>query len=170
MTDDGRVPEDNPFVDNDRALHEIWSYGHRNVQGLAIDPTTGAIWINEHGPQGGDELNLLRPSVNYGWPVIGFGVNYRSGSAIHEGTHREGMEPPGHVWVPSIGISGLVVYTGDRFPEWQGNLFAGGMSGMQLARLTMDGHQVVTEETLLHGIGRVRDVRQGPRWLHLFSH
>ena len=161
LHDDGRIPVDNPFVD-ERALPEIWSYGHRNVQGLAIHPETGDIWINEHGPQGGDELNLLRPGVNYGWPVIGFGVNYRSGSAIHEGTHREGMESPVHVWVPSIGISGLLVYTGDRFPEWRGNLFAGGMSGQQLARITLDGQHVVTEETLVHGIGRVRDVRQGP--------
>ncbi len=161
LHDDGRVPVDNPFVD-ERALPEIWSYGHRNEQGLAIHPETGDVWINEHGPQGRDELNLLRPGANYGWPVIGYGVNYRSGSAIHEGTHRDGMESPVHVWVPSIRISGLLVYTGDRFPEWRGNLFAVGMSGQQLARITLDGQQVVTEETLVHGTGRVRDVRQGP--------
>jgi glucose/arabinose dehydrogenase len=138
LHDDGRVPADNPFLDHRSALPEIWSYGHRNAQGLAIHPETGDIWANEHGPQGGDELNLIRPGVNYGWPVIGYGVNYGSGAAIHEGTHREGMETPVHFWVPSIGISGLLIYTGDRFPEWRGNLF------------------------LVHGMGRIRDVRQGP--------
>jgi glucose/arabinose dehydrogenase len=162
LHDDGRVPADNPFVDQRGALPEIWSYGHRNVQGLAIHPETGDIWANEHGPQGGDELNLIRPSVNYGWPVIGYGVNYGSGAAIHEGTHREGMETPVHFWVPSIGISGLLIYTGDRFPEWRGDLFVGGMVGQQLARLTMDGQRVEIEETLVHGMGRIRDVRQGP--------
>jgi len=162
LHEDGRVPSDNPFVGRTDARPEIWSYGHRNPQGLAIHPTTGDIWLNEHGPQGGDELNLIRPGANYGWPVIGFGVNYRSGAAIHEGTHREGMEQPVHVWVPSIGISGLMVYTGDRFPEWQGNLFVGGMAGEQLVRLQMDGQRVVREETLLPGLGRIRDVRQGP--------
>ena len=160
--DDGRVPADNPFVDVDGARPEIWSYGHRNPQALAINAETGDVWITEHGPQGGDELNLVLPGVNYGWPVIGFGVNYRSGLAIHEGTHREGMEQPVYVWVPSTGVSGIMIYTGDRFPEWRGNIFAGGLAGEQLNRLTMDGHEVVIEETLVHGMGRIRDVRQGP--------
>jgi glucose/arabinose dehydrogenase len=160
--DDGRVPADNPFVDREGARPEIWSYGHRNAQGLAVHPETGDVWANEHGPQGGDELNLIRPGLNYGWPVVGYGVNYRSGTAIHEGTHREGMEPPVHFWVPSIATSGLLIYTGDRFPEWRGNMFVGGMNGQQLARLTMDGQQVVVEETLVHRMGRIRDVRQGP--------
>src|SRR5688572_7034332 len=114
LHDDGRVPADNPFVGRTDARPEIWSYGHRNPQGLAIHPETGDIWLNEHGPQGGDELNLIRRGLNYGWPVVGYGVNYRTGSAIHQGTHREGMEPPVHIWVPSIGISGLLIYTGDR--------------------------------------------------------
>ena len=162
LHDDGRVPADNPFVNRDGARSEIWSYGHRNPQGLAIHRETGDVWASEHGPQGGDELNLIRPGLNYGWPVVGYGVNYRTGTAIHEGTHREGMEPPVHVWVPSIATSGLLIYTGDQFPEWQGNLFVGGMAGQQLARLTMDGQQVVIEETLVHGMGRIRDVRQGP--------
>ncbi len=162
LHDDGRVPADNPFVGRDGALPEIWTYGHRNSQGLAINLATGDVWATEHGPQGGDELNLIRPGLNYGWPVIGFGVNYRTGATIHEGTHREGMEQPVHVWVPSIGIAGLLVYTGDRFPEWRGNLFAGGMVGEQLARLVMEGPRVVHEETLVHGLGRIRDVRQGP--------
>jgi glucose/arabinose dehydrogenase len=116
LHDDGRVPTDNPFVNRAGALPEIWSYGHRNPQGLAIHPETGDVWANEHGPQGGDELNLVRPGLNYGWPVIGYGVNYRSGLAIHEGTQREGMESPVHFWVPSIATSGLMIYTGDRFP------------------------------------------------------
>ena len=162
LHDDGRIPADNPFVDRADVLPEIWTYGHRNSQGLAIHPETGDIWATEHGPQGGDELNLIRPGVNYGWPVIGYGVNYRTGSAIHEGTHREGMEQPVHFWVPSIATSGLLIYTGDRFPEWRGNLFVGGMGGEQLARLTMDGQRVEIEETLVHGMGRIRDVRQGP--------
>jgi glucose/arabinose dehydrogenase len=162
LHDDGRVPADNPFVGQDGALPEIWSYGHRNPQGLAIHPETGDVWATEHGPQGGDELNLIRPGANYGWPVIGYGVNYRSGLAIHEGTMRQGMESPPHFWVPSIATSGLMVYTGDRFPEWKGNLFAGGMAGQQIARLVMDGQRVAAEETLLLGFGRVRDVREGP--------
>jgi glucose/arabinose dehydrogenase len=162
LHDDGRVPKDNPFVGRAGARPEIWSYGHRNVQGLAIHPETGDVWEDEHGPQGGDELNLIQPGRNYGWPVIGFGVNYDTGLAIHAGTHREGMEQPVHVWVPSIGISGMMIYTGDRFPHWRGNLFVVGMVGQRLARLTLEGQRVVLEETLVTQRGRIRDVRQGP--------
>ena len=162
LHDDGRVPSDNPFVDTEGARAETWSYGHRNPQGLVVHPDTGDVWVTEHGPNGGDELNLARPGLNYGWPVIGYGVNYGTGLAIHEGTQRENMESPVHFWVPSIATSGLMVYTGDRFPEWKGNLFAGGMAGEQVARLVMDGPRVVHEETLHHGNGRVRDIRQGP--------
>lgn len=162
LHDDGRVPADNPFVGRPGARGEIFTYGHRNAQGLAIHPETGEIWITEHGPQGGDELNLLKPGANYGWPVIGYGVNYRSGARIHEGTHREGMEQPSHIWVPSIGVSGLTFYTGDAFPGWKGDLFAGGMAGEQLARITLDGTRVVNVETLVRNRGRIRDVRQGP--------
>jgi len=162
LHDDGRVPTDNPFVNRAGAKPEIWSYGHRNVQGLAIHPETGDVWTNEHGPQGGDELNRVEPGRNYGWPVIGFGVNYQTGLAIHTGTHREGMEQPANVWVPSIGASGLMIYTGNRFPQWRGNLFVGGMARHRLARLTLDGRRVVSEETLVPQMGRVRDVRQGP--------
>jgi aldose sugar dehydrogenase len=160
--EDGRVPTDNPFVNQTGARPEIWSYGHRNIQGLAIHPETGDIWTHEHGPQGGDELNRLQRGANYGWPVIGFGVNYKTGLAIHSGTHRTGMEQPQHIWVPSIGISGAMFYTGDRFPQWRGNLFVGGMVGQQLGRLTLDGQRVVNEETLAQQVGRIRDVRQGP--------
>ena len=163
LHDDGRVPSDNPFVKQAGARPEIWSYGHRNVQGLAVHPGTGDLWANEHGPQGGDELNRILPGRNYGWPVIGYGVNYQTGRAIHSGTHRQGMEQPVHVWVPSIGISGLMIYTGDRFPEWRGSLFVGGMAGQQLVRLTLDDRGRVThQETLLQQKGRIRDVRQGP--------
>ena len=162
LHDDGRVPDDNPFVGQANARPEIWSYGHRNAQGLAFHPDTGELWLTEHGPQGGDELNLIREGANYGWPVIGFGVNYRTGSAIHEGTHREGMEAPVHVWVPSIGTSGLLIYSGDKFPEWRGSFFAGGMSYQQVSRLAKQDGRVVRHETIAHDLGRVRDVRQGP--------
>jgi aldose sugar dehydrogenase len=162
LHDDGRVPSDNPFVSRAGARPEIWSYGHRNVQGLAIHPETGDIWADEHGPQGGDELNRIQPGRNYGWPVIGYGVNYTTGLAIHSGTQREGMEQPVKVWVPSIGISGMMIYTGDRFPEWKGNLFVGGMAGQQLSRLTLSGQRVVNEELLVQQMGRIRDIRQSP--------
>ena len=162
LHDDGRVPADNPFVKTPNARPEIWSYGHRNVQGLAIHPATGEVWADEHGPQGGDELNLIRPGLNYGWPVIGFGVNYTTGLAIHSGTHRKGMEQPRHVWVPSIGISGLMIYTGDRFPQWKGSFFVGGMVGQQLVRLTHDPKRGFTgKEVLAPDLGRIRDIRQG---------
>ena len=160
LFDDGSVPPDNPFVGISGARPEIWSYGHRNPQGLAIHPETGDIWVAEHGPQGGDELNLILPGLNYGWPVIGYGVNYGSGLAIHAGTRGEGIESPKHFWVPSIATSGLMIYTGDLFPAWKGSIFVGGLAGQQIARLTMEGQRVVREETLLQGLGRIRDIRQ----------
>jgi len=161
LHDDGRVPADNPFVARQGARPEIWSYGHRNVQGIAINPATGDVWTDEHGPQGGDELNLIQKGRNYGWPVIGFGVNYTTGKAIHSGTMREGMEQPAHVWVPSIGISGAMFYTGDKFPQWKGNLFVGGLAGQRLDRLTLQGTTVTMRESLVPGMGRIRDIRQG---------
>lgn len=162
INEDGGVPSDNPFLNNPDIEPEIWAYGHRNAQGLAIDMETGAVWQTEHGPQGGDELNLVAAGENYGWPVVGYGVNYRSGLAIHKGTMDENMADPSHVWVPSIGASGLMIYTGDAFPRWRGDIFAGGMALEQLARLVMDGEMVQREETLVYGMGRIRDVRQGP--------
>jgi len=161
LHDDGRVPADNPFVNTPGALPEIWSYGHRNVQGIAVHPTTNQVWTDEHGPQGGDELNLDEAGKNYGWPVIGFGVNYRSGSNIHVGTTRQGMEQPVNVWVPSIATSGLVIYSGDRFPEWKGSFFVGGMAGQRLVRLEIDGRTVKRIENLVQDRGRVRAIRQG---------
>jgi glucose/arabinose dehydrogenase len=162
LFEDGRVPDDNPFVGRAGARPEIWSYGHRNPQSLALHPVTGELWAAEHGPQGGDELNRIRPGMNYGWPVLGFGVNYGSGRAIHGGTLGEGMEPPVHVWVPSIATSGMMIYNGDAFPGWRGSIFVGGMAGEQLARIEIRDGMSWVEETLLKGIGRVRDVREGP--------
>ena len=162
LHDDGRIPEDNPFVGVPEALPEIWTYGHRNAQGIEVHPETGEIWLNEHGPQGGDELNLLRPGLNYGWPVVGYGVNYRTGLRIHDGTHSDDTEQPRHIWVPSIGISGMLVYTGDQFPDWKGDMFVGGLRGERLERITMRDEVIVAEETLIRDMGRIRDVRQGP--------
>ena len=165
LHDDGRIPHDNPFIGSvgDEDIHlEIWTWGHRNAQGMAVHPETGDLWQNEHGPQGGDELNLIEPGLNYGWPVVGYGVNYRTGSRIHSATLMEEMEPPTHIWVPSIGVSGMLFYTGGAFPEWRGDMLVGGLSGRRLARLRMEGREVTHEETLLRGIGRIRDVRQGP--------
>ena len=162
LHEDGRVPEDNPFVGQDGVHPEIWTYGHRNAQGLALHPETGDVWLNEHGPQGGDELNLVRPGLNYGWPVVGFGVNYRTGIAIHSATHQDSMEPPVHIWVPSIGVTGMLFYTGAAFPDWQGDMIVASLRGEPLVRLTLDGQQVAREETLISGMGRIRDVRQGP--------
>src|SRR5688500_3311799 len=162
LHDDGRVPADNPFVKTAGALPEIYSYGHRNIQGLAVHPETGDVWVNEHDPQGGDELKLIRTGLNYGWPVVGFGVNYTTGLAIHSGTHRKGMEQPRHIWVPSIGISGLTIYTGDKFPQWRGNFFMSGMVGQQLVRLPHDAKRGFTNRELLAtDLGRIRDTRMG---------
>ncbi len=161
LHDDGSIPSDNPFVGQDGIEPSIWSYGHRNPQGMVYDSASGRLWINEHGPQGGDELNLIKPSLNYGWPVIGYGVNY-GGKTLHDGTHQDGMEQPVHYWVPSIATSGMVLYTGGLIEGWTGNLLVGGLGGQQIARLTMDGTEVVSEETIFSGNGRVRDIRQGP--------
>ena len=149
-------------MDREGVHPEIWTWGHRNAQGMAVHPETGDLWQNEHGPQGGDERNLIEPGRNYGWPVVGYGVNYRTGSRIHSGTLMDGMEEPTHLWVPSIGVSGMLFYTGDAFPEWRGDMLVGGLSGRRLVRLRLEGREVTHEETLLQGIGRIRDVRQGP--------
>lgn len=165
LFDDGRVPSDNPFVGQEGARPEIWSYGHRNPQGLAFHPVTGELFATEHGPQGGDELNIIRPGNNYGWPVIGYGVNYGAGAPIHTRTSLQGMEQPLYFWVPSIGASGLMIYSGDAFPAWKGNVFAGGLArpnGGGISRLVLnEDNIVVAAETLLPG-NRTRDIRQGP--------
>jgi glucose/arabinose dehydrogenase len=159
---DGSIPKDNPFVGRKDARPEIWSYGHRNIQGAAIHPVTGKLWINEHGPKGGDEINIPLAGKNYGWPVIGFGVDY-SGAVIHDSTAKPGMEQPIHHWTPSIAPSGMAFYTADAFPNWRGNLFSGALALTHLNRLELDGEKVVKEERLLGDLGlRIRDVRQGP--------
>ena len=162
LHDDGRVPADNPFAGKSEVLPEIFSLGHRNVQGAAVHPASGKIWTHEHGPQGGDEINILAPATNYGWPVITYGVNYFIGTKIGEGTHKTGMAQPLYKWVPSIAPSGMTFYTGDAYPGWKNSLFIGSLKFQMLVRLTLDGDKVAKEERLLQGIGRVRDVRQGP--------
>ena len=164
LNEDGSVPADNPFVGRAGARPEIWSYGHRNPQGLAIHPVTGQLWETEHGPQGGDELNAIHAGSNYGWPVIGYGANYTIGTELHRGREMAGMEQPAAFWVPSIAISGLMFYTGDEFPNWQNNAFVGGLSAnyRRLVRVSLNGETVTNREPLLTGEYRIRDVRQGP--------
>jgi len=163
LHDDGRVPQDNPFAGKPGWKPEKFTLGHRNQQGAALHPTTGALWTHEHGPQGGDEVNVIRAGANYGWPVITYGVNYGLGTKIGEGTAKAGMEQPLHKWVPSIAPSGMVFYMGDKFPKWQGDLFVGALRGEVLVRLRLDGEKVMHEERLLKGkLGRIRDVRAGP--------
>ena len=163
LHDDGRIPKDNPFVKQPGVRPEIFSLGNRNVQGAALHPATGELWTHEHGPQGGDEVNIIRAGRNYGWPVITYGVEYVIGTKIGEGTHKPGMEQPLHIWVPSIAPSGLAIYQGDRFPRWRGDLFVGALRGQELVRLRFDGERQVKEERLLNGtLGRIRDVRAGP--------
>jgi glucose/arabinose dehydrogenase len=163
LHDDGRVPADNPFAGQAGAKPEIWSLGNRNVQGAALHPRTGVLWAHEHGPQGGDEINVIRRGINYGWPVITYGVNYGTGTKIGEGTAKPGMAQPIHYWVPSIAPSGMAFYDGDRFPRWKGDLFVGALRDRMLVRLRLDGEKVVKEERMLKGaLGRIRDVRAGP--------
>lgn len=161
LNEDGSIPADNPFVNTPGARPEIWSYGHRSPQGLALNRTTGDLWETEHGPQGGDELNRILPGRNYGWPVIGYGVEY-GGARIHATPTRDGMEQPVEYWVPSIATSGLAIYDGDAFPEWRGSAIVGGLQGQQLVRVPLNGTTSGGKEILFEGRGRVRDIRQGP--------
>lgn len=161
---DGSVPEDNPFVGREGAQPETWSYGHRNQQGAALNPWTGQLWTHEHGPRGGDEVNIPQAGRNYGWPIVTHGINY-SGQPIPEavGREREGLEPPHHVWEVSPGVSGMAFYDDPRHPRWQRSLFVGAMAQRQLIRLSLDGDRVVGEERLLGELqARIRDVRVGP--------
>lgn len=163
LHDDGRVPADNPFAKRAGALPEKWTLGNRNMQGAALHPQTGELWTHEHGPQGGDEVNVMRPGLNYGWPVITYGVNYGLGTRIGEGQAKPGMVQPLHVWVPSIAPSGMAFVSGSQFPQWQGNVLVGALRGQMLVRLVLDGEKVIREERLLQGrAGRIRDVRMGP--------
>lgn len=160
LTEDGRPHPDNPFVDRKGARPEIYSYGHRNIQGLARDPASGRVWANEHGSRGGDELNLIEPGQNYGWPEVTYSMEYR-GPRVSDETSRPGVVDPLINWTPSKAPSGLAFYTGDRYPGWQGNLFSGSLVFGQVRRIVLDGPKVVDEEKLTIG-NRVRDVRQGP--------
>ena len=162
LKDDGTVPPDNPFVGKPGVRPEIYSYGHRNLQGLAFQPGTTTLWENEHGPQGGDEINVILPGRNYGWPVVTYGREY-SGEIISAQPWREGMEQPWTVFVPSIGISGMVFYTGDALPGWKGNLFVGGLAGMSLWRIGVSERGLLGREAIMADLRqRIRDVRQGP--------
>jgi glucose/arabinose dehydrogenase len=162
ITSDGAVPRDNPFVDRAGARPEIWSYGHRNIQSAALHPQTGQLWTVEHGARGGDELNHPEAGKNYGWPVITYGVDY-SGARIGAGTAKPGMEQPVYYWDPVIAPSGMAFYTGDAFPDWQGNLFIGSLRPGLLVRLSLVDGRVTREERYLDDLKeRIRDVRQGP--------
>ncbi|GAA4290485.1 PQQ-dependent sugar dehydrogenase [Aestuariibaculum suncheonense] len=158
---DGTVPTDNPFVNNSGAKTAIYSYGHRNPQGMTKHPETGAIWTHEHGPQGGDEINIIQKSKNYGWPVISYGINY-SGTTFTDITQKEGMEQPLFYWIPSIAPSGMAFVNSDNYPNWKGNLLVGSLKFQYLERLILENNKVVKREKLFESIGRVRDVRQAP--------
>ena len=163
LHDDGRVPADNPFAKRAGALPEKWTLGNRNMQGVTLHPKTGELWAHEHGPQGGDEVNVMRSGLNYGWPVITYGVNYGLGTRIGEGDTKPGMVQPLHLWVPSIAPSGMAFVNGSQFPLWAGDLLVGALRDQMLVRLVLNGEKVVREERLLQGrVGRIRDVRMGP--------
>jgi aldose sugar dehydrogenase len=161
LYDDGSIPADNPFVNDENARPEIFTYGNRNAQGMSVHPETGEIWTHEHGPRGGDELNVMRAGNNYGWPEITYGINY-NGTIITEDTARAGMEQPVHYWTPSIAPSGMAFVTGDRYPGWSGNIMVGALAHQHLQRVVLDGEEVVHTERLLEQIGRVREVKMGP--------
>lgn len=163
LTDEGQPAPGNPRFTDAGTRAEVYSLGHRNVQGAALHPVTGVLWASEHGPQGGDELNVIKPGVNYGWPVITYGVNYGIGTKIGEGTAKEGLAQPVKHWTPSPALAGMAFYTGDKFPQWKGDLFIGALRGQSLLRVRLDGERVVEDEFILAGqLPRVRDVRMGP--------
>jgi glucose/arabinose dehydrogenase len=163
LTEDGKPAPGNPFAADPKARPEIYSLGNRNVQGAALHPATGKLWATEHGPQGGDELNLIEPGVNYGWPVITYGVNYVTGTKIGEGTAKAGMAQPVKHWSPSPALSGFAFYTGDKFPGWRGDALLGALRGQAVIRVRLDGNKFASEEVMLAGqLPRVRDVRVGP--------
>jgi aldose sugar dehydrogenase len=161
LHDDGRLPADNPFADGKEGLPSIWSWGHRNPQGLAFHPTSGELWSAEHGPRGGDEVNLIQKGGNYGWPVVTHGINY-NGTPITEHISKPGMVDPVRHWTPSISVCAIAFYSGTDFPVWKNNLFVSGLRSQELWRLSLEGGKVVDEEIVLKGIGRIRDVTMGP--------
>ncbi|HMR16194.1 MAG TPA: PQQ-dependent sugar dehydrogenase, partial [Mariniflexile sp.] len=159
--DDGRIPEDNPFVNVPNAKKAIYCYGNRNPQGLIINPDTGDIWEHEHGPKGGDEINIIQKGKNYGWQVISYGINY-DGTSFTDITEKEGMEQPVFYWVPSIAPSGFAFVTSNKYPDWKGNMLVGALKFEYLERLVLNNGKVVKREKLLEKVGRVRDVVQAP--------
>ncbi|WP_458627230.1 PQQ-dependent sugar dehydrogenase [Winogradskyella sp. PC D3.3] len=161
LNDDGSIPEDNPFVNEANAKTAIYSYGHRNPQGMTLHPDSRQIWAHEHGPKGGDEINIIKAGKNYGWPVISYGVNY-SGTKFTEITEQEGMEQPIHYWDPSIAPSGMAFIKSDKYGDWDGSLLVGSLKFQYLDRCTLKDNKVIKEERLLDGLGRVRCVEQGP--------
>ncbi|MGV8813108.1 MAG: PQQ-dependent sugar dehydrogenase [Gelidibacter sp.] len=161
LNDDGSIPNDNPFVNEPNAKKAIYSYGHRNPQGMVVNPDTGQIWVHEHGPKGGDEINIIKKGANYGWPVISYGVNY-SGTKFTDITKKEGMEQPIHYWDPSIAPSGMAFITSDNYPGWKGNLLVGSLKFSYMDKVVLADEKVVKEERLLDGLGRVRTIVQGP--------
>ena len=161
LHDDGRIPKDNPFISKSGAKAAIYSYGHRNPQGLAVHPKTGRLWEHEHGPRGGDEINMVEKGKNYGWPVITYGINY-SGTKITDETSRSGMEQPIYQWTPSIGPCGMTFVSSDKYPKWKGNLLVGSLAFQYLERLVIENNKVTYREKLLDGMGRVRNIRQAP--------
>jgi len=161
LNDDGSIPSDNPFLQSPGAIPSIYSYGHRNPQGTAVHPVTGEVWETEHGPRGGDEINLIRPGLNYGWPVVSYGINY-DGTILTEDTVKTGMEPPVYQWTPSIAPCGMTFVTGDRFNNWKNNMLVGSLRFDYVERVVLEGNRVVHTEKLAEGIGRVRNVVMGP--------
>lgn len=162
LMEDGRIPADNPCVNEPGAVPSIWSHGHRNPQGLAQHPVTGELWEAEHGPRGGDELNWIQPGKNYGWPIICYGMEY-NGTPVGAGlTAKEGLEQPATYWTPVIAVCGIGFYTGDKFPKWKNDLFVTGLASQELRRLVLNGHKVAEQEVIFKGIGRLRSVITGP--------
>lgn len=161
LHDDGSIPSNNPFVNEPKAKKAIYSYGHRNPQGMVLHPVTGKIWTHEHGPKGGDEINIIKKGANYGWPVISYGVNY-AGTKFTDITEKEGMEQPLHYWDPSIAPSGMAFITSDKYPGWKGDLLIGSLKFQYMDKMVLEDEKVVKEERLLDGLGRVRSINQGP--------
>lgn len=161
LRDDGSIPEDNPFMGVEGAKPEIWTYGHRNIQGMSLHPLTGELWTHEHGPKGGDEVNIEQKGANYGWPLASFGINYND-EIITNDTSLPGMIDPIHYWVPSIAPCGMAFVTSDKYPNWKNNLLVGALAGQQIQRLVFNNNKVVYTEKLLKGFARFRDIRQGP--------
>lgn len=161
LNDDGSIPSDNPFVGEDGAKEAVYSYGHRNPQGMALNPESGIVWANEHGPQGGDEVNIIEPGNNYGWPVISYGINY-NGTEFAEDTARAGMEQPILYWDPSIAPAGMTFVTSDKYPGWEGDLLVASLKFSYIAHLDVEGNEILEETKLVEGVGRIRAIEEGP--------